>query len=850
MKPVRIVFLLLLPFLAFSTVAFAQGAAPFDIEAYRQFLQSHQDLATGELLGLHPAGEFAATVGPSSGTASYFDSINHFYELTAYEKMLLDKHGFVVTERLRRTSFGKAFLEIYANDLPVFVSTDALLHALHMSYDEILKTVEKRTLINALDTLLGRLHGELTDLAKQYQANSGMGPMLRDLDLYLTVPRILLGSVTDPLFPENGPAVASLLDYIRAEQPADYALFSGTLRSIDFSQFTPRGHYTDSPELTRYFKAMIWMGRTEFYLICPAGVVPPYQQSDEDIQRQTIDAVLLDEAVRASGGGDILQEMDRVIQFFVGESDNVTLPQLHSVVETTGLLTASDLLDVQRWKSFQETLSQEAFAFQRINSQILMTDPFDPGQLRPASSFLLLGQRFVVDSYTMGNVVYDKILHDGQKVTRMLPSSLDVLFALGNDASGQLLQPELDRYHYASNLAALRYLIDSYDEQFWTSSMYNGWLNAIRSLNPPAERRSLPLFMQTAAWWQEKMTTQLASWAQLRHDNLLYAKQSYTPGVICSFPGIYVEPIPSLYDRMGTLGRLGAEFFRTGSVQDAGIAAYFEWMAGVADTLEAVAAKELAGSPLTDDEDAFLHRMLFTQPMCGAEIDGWYFHLYFGGEWAFMRKDLVVADVHTAPTDEFGGLVGWVVHAGTGPVDLAVVVTPLPGGESTAFVGPVFSYYEHVSTNFKRFTDEEWETAYAVAPSFRPPLVNLYLADSTGGSHGAGPSLMTGVGDGGFRGLPPTVPTLAQNFPNPFNSATVIPFVIPQALAEANTELAVYDLQGQVVRHLLSARLPGGAYMVRWDGLGDRGKTVASGVYFYKLTVGTRAESRKLMLLK
>jgi hypothetical protein len=99
------------------------------------------------------------------------------------------------------------------------------------------------------------------------------------------------------------------------------------------------------------------------------------------------------------------------------------------------------------------------------------------------------------------------------------------------------------------NLAGLRYLAESYEDDFWSSSIYNGWLSAIRSLSPPddTERKFLPEFMQTAAWWQQKMNTQCASWAQLRHDNLLYAKQSYSGGVTCSYPYGYVEPIPEFY---------------------------------------------------------------------------------------------------------------------------------------------------------------------------------------------------------------------------------------------------------------------------------------------------------------
>jgi hypothetical protein len=97
----------------------------------------------------------------------------------------------------------------------------------------------------------------------------------------------------------------------------------------------------------------------------------------------------------------------------------------------------------------------------------------------------------------------------------LFPSTLDVLFALGNDASGELLIPELDQYHYSSNLASLRYLVDMHDAAFWDSSIYSLWLNAIRALNPAQDRDSLPLFMQTAAWSRQKMNTQLAAWTEL-----------------------------------------------------------------------------------------------------------------------------------------------------------------------------------------------------------------------------------------------------------------------------------------------------------------------------------------------
>jgi len=195
-------------------------------------------------------------------------------------------------------------------------------------------------------------------------------------------------------------------------------------------------------------------------------------------------------------------------------------------------------------------------------------------------------------------------------------------------------------------------------------------------------------------------------------------------------------------------------------------------------------------------------------------------------------------------------MVGWVMHAGTGPVNMAVVTTELPDGRAGSFAGPVLSYYEHVSTNFKRLTDEEWKTAYQIAPSFRPAFVNLYLADSLGGGRGAGPSLLTGVVDNGGDAQVPSTIVLGQNYPNPFNGTTIITFTIPQAFANAETELTVYDVQGRRVKQLLRQAMPSGNFAVRWDGANDRGATASSGVYFYHLTVGGMKQIGKMTFVK
>lgn len=826
-------------------MVFAQGNSQFDLVAYRQFLLDNQNMNTGQLLSMYSGGKFNKNATTNFHSALYSDSIISRYNLTAYEQSLIENHGFMVTDRLRRISFGSAFHEIYNYDLPVFVSTDAILHAIHMSYDANLKNLELQLLIPKLENLLRGLRSQVSVLDGVYAGHPEMKKSIRDLDVYLTVPGKLLGIFSSPVFPENNGFVDSLMSMIQAESPMSVSLFSSTPRQYDFSQFTVRGHYTESEALGKYFKAMIWLGRTELALISPKNVEP--QPSESDIQRQLIDAVLIAEASVPGNSAALLSDMDEIIKTMVGESDNVTLQNIKTLITVTQIQNAADLLDLNKFRAFQDELKSKSFAFQRINSQILISDPSNPDEIVPASAFLLLGQRFIIDSYLTGNVVFDKIKFEGKKVWRGLPSAFDVLFGLGNNASAQLLQKEFETYHYQPNLASLRYLIDSYDQGFWDASVYTSWLNAIRSLNPPEDRSKFPAFMQTAAWWQEKMNTQLASWAQLRHDNLLYAKQSYTGGTSCSYPESYVEPIPVFYRSVKNLAFTISEKFKSGAIANPQISAFWKRFSSVADTLEIISEKELLGTMLTSVEKAFLKRMLFTQPMCGEMYNGWYLGLFFTGEEGLLKKDYVIADIHTCPTDAAGNMVGWIQHVGTGPLNLAVVTANLPDGQLVSFVGPVMSYYEKVTDSFKRMTDEEWVTEHQFAKPKRPDFVNIYLADTLGGQLSEGSSLILGINETRDNREIPETMVLGRNYPNPFNPSTKIEFSIPQ---RQYTSLFVYNLLGQVVKVICRKEMNSGNYIVEWDGTDDSGNEVASGTYLLYLASGREIKTRQMILIK
>lgn len=799
---------------------------------------------------MYNAGKFLGKIPSFPTDAKYLDSITIKYKMTDDELGLLKKNGFVVTERNSKFSMRDMLADIWQKDLPVFISTDLVHNAFHESYDAILKQLEIDFIIPKLGELLLSMHSKLGELDKKYSSVPVMKNSLQDADLYFSLALKLLGKTYQPYYTNTSEVVNQIQTYVNSLGAVEVPLFSVLPRKMDYSQFKVRGHYTDQrfPQLAKYFQSMIWLGRTELYLIKPNVIIDP--QIEKDVQRQIIDSYLISELLTLSGSEATFNEIEKAIQAFVGEQDNVTVEQLRSVFAAANIAKCENLLSDENVKRFQDTLVTKPFSEQRILSQLLESNPMVPEKIKPASAFLLFGQRFVIDSYVTGNVVFDRI---DNGVKRMLPSTLDILFALGNSASAQLLQPEIEKYKYASNLAGLRYLIDSYGNDFWDNSIYNLWLNSIRSLNPPADRSNLPEYMQTAAWWQQKMNSQVSSWSELRHDNILYAKQSYSGGITCSYPYSYVEPVPAFYQSMKSMAVRTIDKLNQLSIDMKIEKQYFEKFSLVMDTLGTIAQKELSNQVFSEAEKKFLRSVLFIELAgCGASYTGWYqTRLLFPHYLVYSELGKkIVADFHTSEYDEFDNPVGWVKHAGTGLTNLCVVVANLPGVGDVAFVGPVSSYYEYTTTNFTRINDEEWIQTY-LTKAQRPDWVNSYLTTSGGIKRAAGSELITAINENSNQNqLPDSYAINISNYPNPFNPETNILFTIPFKLSNSYTELNIYNINGELIKKLVARELPAGNYITKWDGTNQLNQKISSGVYLYRVSVGQYSSSGKMNLLK
>jgi hypothetical protein len=219
------------------------------------------------------------------------------------------------------------------------------------------------------------------------------------------------------------------------------------------------------------------------------------------------------------------------------------------------------------------------------------------------------------------------------------------------------------------------------------------------------------------------LNAQLASWAELRHDTILYAKQSYTAAAGCEYPDVLVEPSPAFFARLKAYAAKGSEVMAAlgGDAPTYGQSAssYFAHLGEVAGMLEEMARMQEQGTPFTDAQMAFVNQTVNLIPGCGspAGATGWYASLFYNTNPITFSP--TIADVHTQPTDEAGNEVGRVLHVGTGYARLMVLTANTCTGPR-AYAGLVSSYLEKVTEDWKRLDDPTWAASFSGSPPTTP----------------------------------------------------------------------------------------------------------------------------------
>ncbi|KAG7375865.1 hypothetical protein PHYPSEUDO_014969, partial [Phytophthora pseudosyringae] len=663
------------------------------------------------------------------------------FRLTPEEKTKLETNGVVAVQRMQAQSFAEIYYRLYTDDLPVYVTTDSILHAWHRSFDAFLVELETTRLAPMLDKVLSTTLVQCQKmLSATSRAGSSVSKALGDVNDYLTIGLSLLQGELQ----QKSSTLRTLWAAIREEQTTDLVVFSAQ-RTVDFSLFKPRGHYTKSEELKRYFRTMVWLGTTDFRI---AGG----EHQHEDLH-QLLCAVVLVQCLHASDSLGDVERADSLISCLVADSDigadSFSANKLAKLVIPTDMTSSifgkTGISEPEREKlllGLQAQIVEKEIGKQLITGHPLVED-LVAGAATPTAqptSFALLGQRFVWSAFIFTRLVYDQVVQDKAKQVRRLPSALDVAFTLfGNNevateltrrmeahapradaASGDDMEfvPHRDGIPFASNLIALRQVIDEeFDDgdankpsgtAFENASISTLWLQALRALSRPSPNAAR--LFHTKTWQHRQVNTQLASFTQLRHDTVLYAKQSYTCGTRCEYPDGVVDPYPVFWQQMGELAQRMKVI--ADQVRDAFAGAscnryeiekgcrVFETFASTMKTLEEISRIQVKGEDLDVEQVRFVKSVMEQTRGSGAtKYNGWYPRLFYDSPQDSGKRDVLVVDVHTdIPSVEHGDP-GSILHLGVGdPVVGFFVINDI------MYAGPLFSSYEFVTPIDERLT--------------------------------------------------------------------------------------------------------------------------------------------------
>jgi len=549
--------------------------------------------------------------------------------------------------------------------------------------------------------------------------------------------------------PEEAPADApagsdGIADLVRAElglidKHEGFRASAIFIYEDDYSQYVPRGHYTRSEKLKNYFKAMIWYGRMSMLLKGSADVAPGRSC-------RTCDALIseYDARIQTLGALMIASEMDRnsrlmnpwgrvykVTAFFVGFSDDLGpyeyIDAIGSVFGATGL--PADFGPGHYTDTRTRLAEYRSPLIYGGTGDCMIMPPFTPEQadecLDKTRGFRLMGQRFVPDSYIMSKLVAPHVgalTGAGMPFTaentmggpaRVFARGMDVMAVLGSQRARDILDELGDTQYedYDTAFIKIKDEIDQIEEPGWNQNLYWNWMWCLKGLL--SEYGSgRPTFMQTEAWKDRLLTTALASWAELRHDTILYAKQSYTIalGMAPAPPDNrgFVEPVPEFYNRLLSLTRMTRLGLEEMDLLGAGQERRLLGLEDILSRLIKISIAELAGAEPEPMESEWLAGF-------GDALD----HL-LGDLSGESRKTTIVADVHTDTNSS------QVLEEASGQVDLMIVAWPVPGGVYLA-AGPELSYYEFKHPMDDRLTDEAWRQMLKTAPPERPPWVYSYL---------------------------------------------------------------------------------------------------------------------------
>lgn len=605
---------------------------------------------------------------------SIIQNIDKIY-VSQKAKDMLSKNGFVVVNS-KVKDIAEFYKDAKDEGIPLFVTSDTLLFVYHTFFDAILIELETNYFYSMLEKLLINLLSKAEETYNILPENT-LAKEATKLDLaYIAVALKLLDSETSIPSHVNKLVTKELNLILKASNPM--ALSPIFKYKEDYTQYKPRGHYTLNEKLKKYFRTMMWLGRMRFEAI--------NQEKPELAEIQTGQALILTYLLYTTKIGNssafsLWEKIYLPVSFIIGKSDDLTFYDYMVLMKKIfGKFQPHDIDDRDKLTRFMEEII-------KLNKNKILSSPIFPREKEKVIGLRFMGQRFILDGYIHQRLCYPN-LPDRFKV-----SGLDIMAALGSDKAFTYLEPQFKKYSgFKKELIKIKQEVDCINETEWKSTLYMSWLYSIKSLFIKYNE-GYPIFMQTDAWLDKNLNTALSSWAQLRHDTILYAKQPYA-GLTAVPPQAsdagFIEPNPILYHRLKNL--VDATYnglLKLGLINDK-ISQKLEHFSYVLDKLIAISLKELHGENLNEEEYNFIKNFGYTLE-----------YLMTFNETK-IKDPRIIVDIYTDPNSMS------VLEVGTGYFDKILVAYKKPDNKIFVGIGLVMSYYEFYWPQNNRLTDEEW----------------------------------------------------------------------------------------------------------------------------------------------
>ena len=641
----------------------------------------------------------------------------------------------------------------------ILITNDLVLHSFHKLFDNTLKYYEQTVSRDTIRELSLNLFDKFSKLAKE-ETDSNLKETYEFLAAYWAVPASILVDKKElsiePFFDEekwewnewginDDEEIHNLIkknaeQYLSKLNSADKELISGILEEIfsanktvpdeflmsyspdfivinnisqDYTQFTPRSHYTDNAELKTYFMAMKWLMREKFYFgddkLTNAALVMVSNITDEETKK--------------------LAELSEKIKKLIGGDDDLTLDSLTAWMKENNFTSPESILNI--------TEEQKSELFKLVPQKIQSTAYSTESTMEIASDdakdmtagFVFFGEKFTLDSYifdlmTAGSAEKEYAYMPNKQTALIVPDILE-----NNSDAAQMVDLWMNTRivkddvlewweftQYSSYNKAKQEAIEKLKKEIWNSTtmetVYHKWIDMIGYLVNEAEENA-PYFKLDPVYRLKNLVTYMGSYTDLKHDTLLYVKQAYAEMWWGGDGDCSIEvdppllPVPKWYieadiDVINKLIELNNETKSDFSELDDYILNNFVEFDTFLNKMKGILEQQMANKVISDEDFEYM-RTAFDKLS----------QITFPVGDAVTQKEMraaLIADIFTSE--------GWnPLYEAVGRPALMLVMIDDANGKRIAR-GPVFTHYEFydsddvVNANGSRLNDIQWQAAY------------------------------------------------------------------------------------------------------------------------------------------